>query len=97
MKLYLVKRDGFTEPIVVGIFTSLEMADKAVQEWCREIDHREWKQIPKETDNQWTSLHIPVYFPDTCREYNDYDNSIFIEEVDANKFEFDGIGYYCGN
>lgn len=97
MKLYLAKRDGLSDPIVVGIFTSLEIADKAVQEWCHENDHREWKHFPKETDDQWTSLYKPVYFPNTRREYYDSYHSIYIEEIDANKFEIDGIGYYCGN
>jgi len=87
MKLYLVKRDGLSDPIVVGIFTSLEKADKAVQEWCRESDNREWEHFGPSTDGEWLSVYR------TAR----YGHVIFIEEVDANKFKFEGIGYYCGN
>ena len=96
MKLYLAMRDGLYEPIVLGIFTSLEMADKAVQEWCRENDNREWEHCPKEVAGQWASLYKPVYFPNTRPKYYDSRHSIFIEEVDANKFENEGLGCYYG-
>ena len=95
MKLYLIKRNGLYEPIVLGIFTSLEVADKAVQEWCRENDDREWEHFPREADGQCVSKYIPVYFANTRRKYYDSEHSIFIEKVDINKFEIKGIGFYC--
>ena len=87
MKLYLVKRNGLTDPIVIGIFTSLEMADKAVQEWCRESDDFEWEHFGPSRDGEWLSFYRTTRFG----------HVIFIEEVDANKFEDDGIGSNYSN
>jgi hypothetical protein len=96
MKLYLVMRGGLYTPVVLGIFTSLEMANKAVQEWC-ENDNKEWEHLPKDIPTDWASSYVPVCFPDTRPKYYDTRHSIFIEEVDANKFENEGLGTYYGN